>query len=67
MAEIKNPVLLAKAIQVLRSEGRSFSGLFIGDGAQRDLLMGQPHCVVLDFMLVSELGQYYRAADIAAR
>jgi glycosyltransferase involved in cell wall biosynthesis len=65
MAEMKNPVLLAKAIQVLRSEGRSFSGLFIGDGAQRDILKAYSHCVVLDFMVVSRLGHYYRAADIA--
>ncbi len=65
MVDMKNPVLLARAIQVLRSEGRPFKGLFIGDGAQRALVAEFPHCAALGFMPFSALGDYYRAADIA--
>jgi glycosyltransferase involved in cell wall biosynthesis len=65
MAAMKNPVLLAEAIQMLQSEGRPFKGLFIGDGAQRASVAEYPHCVVLDFMPYSALGDYYRCADIA--
>jgi glycosyltransferase involved in cell wall biosynthesis len=65
MAELKNPVLLAKAVERLRSEGRPFKALFIGDGAQRAVVETYPNCAVLDFMLFKELGRYYRACDIA--
>jgi len=65
MAEMKNPLLLARAIGSLRAERRNFKGLFIGDGAQRSEIEKHADCVVLDFMLFSDLGEYYRAADIA--
>lgn len=65
MAQMKNPLLLAQAIERLRAEGRSYVGLFIGDGAQRASIEAVPGCVVLDFMHFVELGDYYRASDIA--
>ena len=65
MAEMKNPLLLARAIQVLRAGGRNFKGLFIGDGVQRSEIEKYPDCGVLDFMQFNELGDYYRSADIA--
>ncbi len=64
MVRMKNPLLLAQAIRRLRSEGLPFRGLFIGDGAQRAEIEGFEECVVLDFMLFSELADYYRASDI---
>ena len=65
MAEMKNPLLLAKAIQRLRGEGRNFKGLFIGDGVQRAEIEKYADCVVLDFMRFNDLGDYYRSVDIA--
>jgi glycosyltransferase involved in cell wall biosynthesis len=65
MAQMKNPLLLARAIERLRAEGRTYKGLFIGDGAQRASIETIPGCVVLDFMPFVELGEYYRASDIA--
>jgi glycosyltransferase involved in cell wall biosynthesis len=65
MTEAKNPMLLARAIGRMRSEGRAFYGLFIGDGAQRSQVAQCEACTVLDFMDVGELGRYYRACDIA--
>jgi glycosyltransferase involved in cell wall biosynthesis len=65
MTEMKNPLLLAEAIRKLRSEGRAFCGLFVGDGAQRAAVANCEGCVVLDFMDFKDLGQYYRAADVA--
>lgn len=64
MGEMKNPVLLARAIEQLRAEGRPFRGLFIGDGAQRAEVARHPGSVVLDFMEFSSLGDFYRACDI---
>jgi glycosyltransferase involved in cell wall biosynthesis len=65
MAQMKNPLLLARAIERLRAEGRNYKGLFIGDGAQRASIETIPGCVVLDFMPFVELGEYYRASDVA--
>jgi glycosyltransferase involved in cell wall biosynthesis len=65
MAQMKNPLLLARAIERLRAEGRTYKGLFIGDGAQRASIETIPGCVVLDFMPFAELGEYYRASDVA--
>jgi glycosyltransferase involved in cell wall biosynthesis len=65
MTEAKNPLLLARAIERMRAEGRSFVGLFIGDGAQRVRVAQSKACTVMDFMDFIKLGPYYRACDIA--
>jgi glycosyltransferase involved in cell wall biosynthesis len=65
MTEAKNPLLLADAVRTLRAEGRSFRGLFLGDGAQRAAVARCEGCVVLDFVEFKDLGRYYRAADVA--
>lgn len=65
MTEAKNPLILARAIAQMRIEGRSFFGLFIGDGAQRARIAQSEGCSVMDFMDFSKLGPYYRACDIA--
>lgn len=64
MTEAKNPRILAEAVNRLRDLGRRFSAIFIGNGVQRQAIEGLSHCRVLDFMHFSELGPYYRAADI---
>ena len=66
MGEMKNPVLLARAIEQLRAEGRPFRGLFIGDGAQRAEVARHPGSVVLDFMEFSSLGDFIGRATSAS-
>jgi glycosyltransferase involved in cell wall biosynthesis len=61
----KNAVLLARAVEQLRHEDLPIRALFIGDGAQRDEIEQYSSSVVLDLRPVGELGDYYRAADIA--
>jgi glycosyltransferase involved in cell wall biosynthesis len=65
MTEGKNALLLARAVERLRSEGRRFRGFFIGDGSQRAAIESCSGCTVLNFMVFSELGRYYRACDVA--
>ncbi len=60
----KNALILAQAVQRLRGAGKLYTGLFIGNGPQRDVIATMPHCQVLDFMHFSDLGDYYRAAEI---
>jgi glycosyltransferase involved in cell wall biosynthesis len=65
MAQAKNPLLIAQAIERLRAGGLNFKALFIGDGNQRPAVTASKDCTVLDYMPFSELGDYYRAADVA--
>lgn len=64
MTEVKNARILGQAVNRLREHGLPYSGLFIGDGPQRNEIEDMPHCRVLDFMHYSKLGRYYRAGDI---
>lgn len=64
MTDVKNAVILAKAIDRLRSEGHPYRGLFIGDGVQKNMIVRHNSSVVLDFMPYQRLASYYRAADI---
>ncbi len=60
----KNPLLLAKAIESMRSHGAKARALFLGDGTQRDSIAAYPSSVVLPFVPHRELVKYYRAADV---
>ena len=62
--DAKNPIVLARALELLRAQGNSVRGLFIGNGPQRDALAASAGCVVLPFRPHRELPTYYRAADI---
>ena len=64
LTEGKNALILAKAMERLRSMGKPFRGLFIGGGPQKESIRAHPSSVVLDFMPFSELAAYYRTADI---
>jgi glycosyltransferase involved in cell wall biosynthesis len=64
-SEDKNPLLLAKAIDSLATEGYSFHGIFIGDGSQRELIEANTNVKVIPFMKQRDLADYYRIADIA--
>jgi glycosyltransferase involved in cell wall biosynthesis len=63
--EEKNPLLLAKAIEVLAQRGASFKGLFIGNGVQASEIDRSARISVLPFMTHRDLARHYRAADIA--
>lgn len=60
----KNPVLLAKAAQAMRSHGARVRALFLGDGAQREEITAHASSIVLPFVPHRELVDYYRAADV---
>ena len=64
--DAKNPMVLARAVEILRKAGMQVRGLFIGNGSQGDAISKCDGCVVLPFMPHRELPQYYRAADIGA-
>jgi glycosyltransferase involved in cell wall biosynthesis len=65
ITEEKSPIVLAEAIQVLRSQGKNYSALFIGAGELKDNVGAFNHCQVLNFVPSHELADYYRASDIA--
>jgi len=52
-------------VEQLRSQGRPYRALFIGDGDRVDSLRRGCASTVLGFMPVRMLAPYYRAADIA--
>lgn len=62
--EDKNPLLLACAIAELAASGEPYRGLFIGNGPQAPEIGQCRGCVTHPFMPMSELGAFYRSADI---
>jgi len=60
----KNALIVARAVQRLRSQGRRFRLLCIGEGAEKQALAASEWTTVLSFRPYQELGPYYRAADI---
>ena len=62
--DAKNPIVLARAIAMLRAGGMPVRGLFLGNGTQSSGLADCDGCVVLPFRPHRELPPYYRAADI---
>lgn len=63
-SQSKNPVVLRQAVQLLADEGHRVRALFIGAGEQCEALNGAPLAQVMAFLPFSELGRYFRAADI---
>ena len=66
LTEDKGPLVLAKAVSSLITQGYPFRGLFVGNGQKTDLeaIQKHPGCIVHSFVPVQELAQFYRAADI---
>jgi glycosyltransferase involved in cell wall biosynthesis len=62
--DAKNPIVLARAVALLRAGGLPVRGLFIGNGSQNGDIANCDGCVVLPFRPHRELPAYYRAADI---
>lgn len=61
----KNPLILAKAIDKLSSEGLPFHGLFIGEGVQIDEILSCNKIKVIPFVKHKTLADYYKISDIA--
>lgn len=62
--EDKNPALLAQAVSRLTRAGTRFRGLFVGNGAQDRAISSCIGCKTHPFVPFSNLGDFYRAADI---
>ncbi len=62
--EDKNPVLLAKTVSQLTRANAPFRGLFVGNGAQAHAISSCAGCRTHPFVPFSDLGDFYRAADI---
>ncbi|MEW6469867.1 MAG: glycosyltransferase family 4 protein [Bacteroidota bacterium] len=60
----KNPLVLARAIDRLVSQGEPFEALFMGNGEQLDEIRKCRGCVVHEFVPYHELPGYYHIADI---
>lgn len=60
----KNPLLLARSVQAMRSRGARVKALFLGDGAQRGEIAAHASSIVLPFVPHRDLVDYYRAADV---
>ncbi len=64
-SEEKNPLILARAAAALTARGQKFRAVFVGNGPQKDALAAMDGTIVLPFVPYHELGEYYRAADVA--
>jgi glycosyltransferase involved in cell wall biosynthesis len=62
--EAKNPLCLARAVEILRGRGLAFRAIFLGDGEQSKKIASTKGCQVQSFVPYPELGRFYRAVDI---
>lgn len=60
----KDPLCLAKAIDILTKRDMPFRGLFVGDGSQSADIRAHQGCMVHPFVSIQELPPLYWAADI---
>jgi len=60
----KNPLVLARAVRMLRERGKPYRALFLGMGEQEDLLRSFPEVIVRPFVPFKKIAPYYRAADV---
>jgi glycosyltransferase involved in cell wall biosynthesis len=65
LSEDKNPLLLARAIDILSRQGRHFQGLFVGEGVQRSDIAACGNTQILPFVTHRRLAELYRLSDIA--
>lgn len=61
----KNPLLLARAIDLLHDHDPRFKGLFIGRGVQSAEVTACRNTKVVPFMKHRDLAEHYRASDVA--
>ena len=60
----KNPLCLARAVEILKTRGEPFLALFVGSGDQADSISGCQGCIVHPFVEFKALPPFYHAADI---
>lgn len=60
----KNPLALAKAVDMLSADHPGIKGLFIGDGPQRQEIAACRNTTIIPFMTHASLAEHYRAADV---
>lgn len=62
----KNPLCLARAIDLLVKQGKSFKGLFLGSGTKEEVgaIRACAGCIVHSFVPYNDLLPYYWASDI---
>jgi glycosyltransferase involved in cell wall biosynthesis len=65
MTEEKNALLLATAVAELRQQGHAYRSVFYGAGPQADVVSKVQGAIVHPFVHYRQLGDVYRAADIA--
>jgi glycosyltransferase involved in cell wall biosynthesis len=65
-SEDKNPLCLAKAVDILNQKGEAFKALFVGAGSEdmKKAITDCKGCFIQDFVLAKDLPPYYRAADV---
>lgn len=63
-SEDKNPLVLARAIAICRNEGLDISGIFVGDGVQKQLIAETPGCKIHPFVNQEKLARFYGMADV---
>ena len=63
-SEDKNPLLLARAVEQLRKQGKRYRAVFVGNGAQLSEIEAIGDTIVRPFVPFQQLAQFYRAADI---
>jgi glycosyltransferase involved in cell wall biosynthesis len=61
----KNALLLAQAVSELRQQGHRYKSVFYGAGSQAEAVSNVEGAVVHSFVHHKQLGDVYRAADIA--
>lgn len=66
LTEDKNPLCLAKAIDILAKKGRPFRGLFVGNGTEEhvSLIRQCRGCIVHPFVPMTELIKFYWSSDV---
>lgn len=64
-SESKNPLVLARAIDMLADGPVRMHGLFVGEGEQREQILKYRNCSVKGFMTHARLAELYRLADVA--
>jgi glycosyltransferase involved in cell wall biosynthesis len=64
-SNVKNPLVLAQAIDSLSQTDPRYKGLFVGNGVQKDAIAACRNTRILPFMTHRSLAEHYRAVDIA--
>lgn len=65
-SEDKNPLCLAKAVDILNEKGETFKAMFVGAGSDdmKKAITDCKGCFIQGFVLAKDLPPYYRAADV---